>query len=87
MREYKDFVETKFERLFDDWYSGKSMAQDEPMMFLELPCLRKNLFSSHRVGKQMVTVGSRKKQRRMTHHKLDKFFGSQIQLVQSLLGC
>ena len=79
-RNTQDFVETKFERLFDDWYRGKSMAQDEPMMFLELPCLRKNLFSSHRVGKQMVTVGSRKKQRRMTHHKLDKFFGSQIQV-------
>ena len=28
----------------------------------------------------MVTVGSSKKQRRMTHHKLDKFFGSQIQV-------
>lgn len=78
------FRDTKFEQMFEQWYSDKSMAGDEPKVIGDLRCLRKNVFASHPVARRRV-AGKNRNEGVMKHHQINTFFGAQIQ-VDTILG-
>ena len=78
------FRETKFEQMFEQWYSDKSMAGDEPKVIGDLRCLKKNVFASHPVARRRV-AGKNRNEGVMKHHQINTFFGAQIQ-VDTILG-